>query len=139
MKRIISFVLTVALLCSLGMGANLFSVAAQANEGVQPRYSYTSYTSVSLNVTNGVATCSAYLEGYGGITTKVSVDMTLQKKTLLWWSEVQTWHTTCYDEYVLSTQSISVGSGKYRVKAEFIAYSGSASETITTYSQEKSV
>lgn len=139
-KRMISVILTVVMLCSMGMGTQLFSVHAQVIEdaGIQPLYSYTAITTVALNIDNGVAICSANLEGYEGITTKVSVDMTLQKKTLWWWSEVQTWHTTCYDCFVICEESTTVGSGTYRVKAEFIAYSGTASESITSYSQEYS-
>lgn len=139
-KRIISVILTVVMLCSMGMGTQLFSVNAQVIEdaGVQPLYDYTSSTSVLLSISDGTAICSATLDGYAGITTKVSIDMTLQKKTLWWWSEVQTWHTTYYENYAICTESTTVGSGTYRVKAEFIAYSGTASESITSYSQEYS-
>ena len=62
--------------------------------------------------------------------------MTLQKHTFLWWSTVETWEGTFNDFFGTLSETIHVGSGTYRVKADFTVYSGSASEDITMYSQE---
>ncbi len=129
-KRIASLVVAVALVI-----VGSFAVDAVVDNTVQPRYNYTSSTTVNISISNGTAHCTAQLIGYSS-TNKIKITMTLQKKTLLWWSEVDTWTTTYYDSYALMTKDCSVGSGKYRTKAEFTAYCGSNSENITSYSLE---
>ena len=94
-------------------------------------------TFVGLSISSsGTATCSADAEGYYGTTTKVHIKMTLQKYTILWWSKVETWEGTFNQAYGALCETAQVGSGTYRVKAEFTVYSGSNSEEITSYSQE---
>ncbi len=118
---------------------NLFVSAATTEEKnqVQPRYSYTNMTYVTIKIpSSGNATCLADVQGYDGITTKIHIKMTLQKHTVLWWSKVETWETTINDFVGYLSRSTQVGSGTYRVKAEFTVYSGSNSEEITSYSQE---
>lgn len=111
--------------------------AATTENQVQPRWSYTDMTYVTVKIaSNGTATCLADIEGYDGITTKIHIKMTLQKYTFLWWSKVETWETTINDFYGYLSRQTQVGSGTYRVKAEYTVYSGSNSEQITSYSQE---
>ncbi len=111
--------------------------AATTENQVQPRWSYTNLTYVTVKITSdGTATCLADIEGYDGITTKIYIKMTLQKYTFLWWSKVETWETTINDFYGFLSRQTQVGSGTYRVKAEYTVYSGSNSEQITSYSQE---
>ena len=137
-KRLISVILTVVLLCTMGMGTHAMGTEIQSDTGIQPRYSYTDSTLVTLGIDNGTADCFAYIEGYKNITTKVSIEMTLQKKTLWWWNEVKTWSYSVYDYQTSIEEFISVDGGTYRVKATFTAYNGSANETVTDYSPEKS-
>ena len=65
--------------------------------------------------------------------------MTLQKYTVLWWSKVESWEATFNDVTGYISETAQVGSGRYRVKVEITVYSGSDSEEITEYSQEKKV
>lgn len=139
-KKILSVVMVIVLCCSLGLTANAQSISKSetANDSsVQPRYSYTSSVSATLTNSNGKATCGTIVDGYAGSATKIKITMTLQKKTLLWWSEAETWTTTVNDYYLSFYKTVSVNSGKYRVKADIVVYSGSASESITKYSIEK--
>ena len=94
---------------------------------------------VNINLTNssGNAKCTTTVNGYAGTATKIKITMTLQKKTLFWWSKDTSWTTTVSDYYASLSKTASVGSGTYRVKAECVVYSGSASETITQYSSER--
>ena len=131
-KRITSLVLAILLLFTGSVAVS----AATGEETVQPLYDYTSSTSVNLSVSNDTAYCTAQLIGYAS-TTKIVITMTLQKKTLLWWSEVDSWTTTYNDNVAMMSKSCSVGSGKYRVKSKFVVYCGSDSETITSYSLER--
>ena len=139
-KKILSVVMVMILCCSLGLTANAQSISKSEtpnNSSVQPRYSYTSSVSATLTNSNGKATCGTSVNGYVGITTKIKITMTLQKKTLLWWSEAETWTVTVNDYFASIYKTVSVNSGKYRVKADIVVYSGSASESITHYSSEK--
>lgn len=111
--------------------------SATGQTTVQPRWSYTNVTFVGLSIpSSGYAVCTADAEGYPGTTTKIYIKMTLQKHTFLWWSTVETWEGTFNDFFGTLSETIHVGSGTYRVKADFTVYSGSASEDITMYSQE---
>jgi len=135
-KRILSMVMVMVLL----FGLSAVSYAAPADDGsaIQPRYNYTSKFSETLTISGGTATCKASLTGINGTTTKVVIKMTLQKKTLLWWSEVETWSATYNTYYGTLSKTASVKSGTYRVKAVYTVYSGSNSESITDYSSQKS-
>lgn len=144
LKKILSLLLSVILLCSVSTVAYAQDTVAepgaleQTESNVAPCFEYTNTTYTSLSIsTSGKATCSTSLNGYSGTTTKIVIKMTLQKKTLLWWSEVDSWSTTINNWYGDLTKTVSVKSGTYRVKVEFTVYSGSNSEEITTYSQEK--
>lgn len=103
---------------------------------------YTIAASTSLGISGGLAYGSAIFYGYQGITTKVIIKLTLQKKTLLiFWSDVAEGSktTNSYNANYELTPRPSVESGKtYRIKAEYTAFSGSASESFTAYSGEVS-
>ena len=135
-KKILSVVMVVVLCCGLGLTANAQSIST-SESSVQPRYSYTSTIATTLINSSGNAKCGTIVEGYANAATKIKVTMTLQKKTLLWWSKAETWTTTVNDYYLSFYKTVSVDSGKYRVKSEIVVYSGSASESITKYSSEK--
>lgn len=127
-KRIASLVLAILLLFT-------GSVAVCADGSVQPILDYTSSASANITISNGTAYCMAKLIGYS-TTDKIKITITLQKKGLLWWNEVDSWTTTYYDTYAVMSKNCSVGSGKYRVKADFVAYCGSDSEKLTVCSLE---
>ena len=143
-KKIISLMLSIVLIFCVSIVASAESPVVipgtleQTESDVMPCYEYTSNAVTSLGIsTNGTATCSASLNGYSGTTTKIVIKITLQKKTLLWWSTEESWSTTINNYFGSLVKTASVGSGTYRVKAEFTVYSGSNSEEITIYSQEK--
>lgn len=134
MRSLVCVIMSVVLLLSM----NVWSFAVSAEETtVQPRLSYTNYTFTGLDITTkGIAYCTAHVEGYSGITTKVHIEMKLQKYTVLWWSTQETWEGTfnSVDGALSKTKTVS-DSGKYRVRVTYTVYSGSASEEITGTSQ----
>lgn len=143
-KKIISLMLSIILIFCVSVVAYAETPAItpeileQTESDVMPCFEYTSTTGTSLNIsTNGTATCLATLNGYSGTTTKIIIKMTLQKKTLLWWSTEESWSATINSWYGGLSKTASIDSGTYRVKVKFTVYSGSNSEEITTYSQEK--
>ncbi|MBQ7302431.1 MAG: hypothetical protein IJW89_02475 [Clostridia bacterium] len=135
LKSVVCLLMSLLLLMPLSVTA---SAASAAENQVQPRWSYTDMTYVGLSIKpDGTATCVADVMGYDGITTKVHIEMTLQKYTFLWWSKVQSWEATFNDVVGTLSRTIQVDdSDTYRVKAIFTVYSGSNSEEITSYSQE---
>ena len=137
-KRIVCLLMSLLLLCPLNLVASSASTAGET--AVQPRLNYTNNTAISLTITtSGIAYCAADVQGYDGITTKIHIKMTLQKYTVLWWSKVESWEGTFNNVYGTLSETAQVGSGRYRIKAEFTVYSGSSYEEITDYSQEKKV
>ncbi len=136
-RSLVSLVMSVVMLLSVcTVGAT--TVSAEENQ-VQPRLSYTNYTFTGLDITTaGVACCTAGAEGYDGITTKVHIRMTLQKYTVLWWSDQISWENAFTGvEGALCRNTTVTSGGRYRVKAVYTVYSGSASEEITSTSLEK--
>ena len=135
-RSLISLMMSLVILLSVNVWGGA-AVSAEATQ-VQPRLSYTNFTFTGLDITTtGLACCTANVEGYDGITTKIHIKMTLQKYTLLWWSDQATWEGTFNDVVGTLCANKYVSSGTYRVKAVYTVYSGSASETINTTSLEK--
>jgi len=147
-KRAFAFVLVFAL-CVVGalpgtakaVGAEKGSMVSGLTDLSEPpvisRLSYTKMLDTQLSISSAkkaYISCSAV--GYSGTTTKVEITATLEKKVLLWWSDVQTWSGVYYGLQGTLYKELSVASGKYRVKAVYKVYSGSSYETITAYSAE---
>lgn len=143
LKRIAAVVLSTVVLLTASFCASAENPITQqqaltaSDAEVMPCFDYTSSTVTSLSISNDVATSTSVVNGYSGITTKVVIKMTLQKKTVLWWSKVESWTATFNSPVGSMSKTASVGSGTYRVKAEITVYSGSDYEEITAYSQEK--
>ena len=98
-------------------------------------YLYTRKCSSELSITSLNASCTSYLSGYYGTTTKIDVTQTLQVRDGNQWRKSSAWSATYYNYYCTFTNSRTVYSGnQYRVKSEFKVYSGSNYETITVYS-----
>ncbi len=135
-KKILSVVMVMVLCCCITLPANAQGLSTSSSS-VQPRFSYTASVSATLTNSSGKAICGTIVEGYKGITTKIKVTMTFQKKVLLLWTDIQTWSTSVNDYYLSFHKTISHNGGKYRVKSQIVSYSGSASESITKYSSEK--
>lgn len=130
-KRLVSVLLIVVMLLSFSSFASaeatsiISKVEFEDSSTIQPLYDYTNQCLTNLTNVNGKASCVADVTGYSGTTTKIEITMTLQKKTLLWWSTTETWTATYNTFYGTLTKSISVDSGTYRVKAVYKVYSGS--------------
>lgn len=132
MRTLVCLVMCLALVLSI----NVWSTVSAEETAVQPRLNYTAYTFTGLDITTkGVACCTADVEGYNGIATKVHIEMKLQKYTVLWWSTQETWEGTFNNFYGALSKTKSVSSGKYRVRVTYTVYSGSNSEEITGTSQ----
>lgn len=140
MKKIISSLITVVLLVtvmSTGLCANA-AVIDDSNSNVMPCYTYTLKHSSVIVLNGSTATCESSVSGYSSVT-KITIKMTLQKKTVLWWSEVTSWSTTVNSDYASLIKTKSLEKGTYRIKMSATVYSGSNSEEITGYSSQVKV
>ena len=139
MKKIISLLTTVVLLITT-MTTGLCAQAAVENgeSEIMPCYTYVSDHKAILKLNGTTATCQSYVNGYSS-TTKITMKMTLQKKTVLWWSEVTSWSTTVNGTTAALNKTKSLDSGTYRIKMTATVYSGSNSEEVTTYSAQVKV
>lgn len=139
-KKMVSMLLCVIMALSVGMvSASAGTVDDASDVAIEPLYEYASgrYESVMFNALS--ATCYSKLDGYSD-TTKIEIKMSLQKKGLIFWSDVASWSQTFNgtDAYMSKTYTVS-GGGTYRVKTTYRVYSGSAYEDITGYSAEVKV
>lgn len=137
MRSLACLFMCFALVFSMNAWSNL-TVIAEEN-AVQPRLNYTAYTMTSMNITtSGVAYCTANVEGYDGITTKIHINMKLQQYLALQWTTIGEWQGTFNDVVgALSKSKTLTSSGRYRVRVTYTVYSGSASEEVIGTSQEK--
>jgi len=98
------------------------------------KYKYTHSTTTQFNIASGTAYMKAKLVGLSSVT-RVDITITLQKKTLLlFWSNEQSWSQTFYSTTGTLSPTKPISGGTYRIKVDYKACSGSASESFTAYS-----
>lgn len=133
-----------ALLCSFTLLGS-FAVAEYANaaviQPVSPAYSYTYSCSSDLYASGSTITCESTLCGYSGTTTKIEVFQTLQMlNSYGTWNDMCHWRDTSYTFYASVTNNrYSSANGTYRLRTIFTVYSGTNYETITKYSNNKTL
>ena len=133
-----------SLLCAIVLSTS-FVVGNVASAAVilpdSPAYSYTNDCSSNLSISGTTATCTSYVTGYYNKTTKIVVNQTLQKQNSSGnWEYVYSWYDTIYNYYgSLTNTKSSLSSGTYRLKTVATVYAGTANETITKYSNEKTI
>lgn len=135
-KRII----TVALLVIM-----IFAMAAPSfatDSGVMPRLNNTDSTEVVFVIDdNGEATVSYICFGYEGITSRIVVEIKIQKKVLWWWNNVDgaSWTDETTEYYLNSEHSIQLSkSGTYRAVITYTVYgSGGEADVLTDEIEKK--
>jgi len=140
MKKTLSILLAIILAVTLSVSVYALPTesAAENEESPPTRFSYINVTATVLTFSGGKAVCGGSISGYNGTTTKVEIELTLQRRTLLlfWSDEVtgrQTFNTWRGNYELAPRPSVSSGT-TYRVKAVYTAWAGSNKETHTTYS-----
>ena len=129
MKKI-SFVLMLCFILSFGM-----NIVASAEEyAVEPRLNNASNVECSFIVQDDLAIAYILVRGYDNITSRITVNVTLEKKGLfgLWWSDVDEW--TASSTYATDTFEFtkSVGSGTYRCTFEVTVEGSGGSADVYT-------
>lgn len=119
MAVIVTFI---SVLSPLSVGA----VTAETRDTTEPRLNNTMMTFENFRVSDGLAYVSAAYTGYEGVTTSAKVTIQIQKKVLLWWSNVDngleddTWTIYLSGWRNATEYSIDVSAkGEYRANIEY--------------------
>ena len=129
MKRI-SLILIVCLLFSFVTG-----ITASAEEySIDPRYNNSSNISCNFKIMDNTAIATVDVVGYNNITSRISVNVKLEKRALLGliWNDVEEWNATSayYSDSFEFTKS--VGSGTYRCSFEITVEGSNGSAYVIT-------
>jgi len=139
LKRSLSVLLCLMIGVSCMTLASAATLTDEAREQPpQLRMAYVSNAQTNIGINSGKAICVGSLTGYQGITTKVEITLTLQRKlsTSSTWTDYYNHPKQTFNAYC-GTASFSkdiVQGYQYRTKAVYTAWSGTKSETFTEYS-----
>ena len=134
MKKLLIVILSLTLIFSV-FALPAHATSDSSTEQEPSRFTYINMASSNITPYGSTLYCRATLNGYSNVT-KIEILMTLQKKVLFWWTTEQSWAVSYYGYHYSFGESTTVGSGTYRLKSDFVAYSGSNSESTTVYSSE---
>lgn len=139
-KKIICVVMCLIMFMSFNSIAFAADVDTEETMEIQPRFSYINSVFTRIEyVGNGKVNCFSFATGYDGVTTKMGIDVYLQKKVLLWWVNTDyEWHTLAPGHYAeIKAYNYALPSkGTYRVKAIVTAYHGSVTEVCESESKQ---
>ncbi len=122
----------VILLLSQSIGYALANEVKDDNP-IQPYFTYLFFIQSFLG-SDGDIHCSAQSSPS---VTHGAIEVTLQRKVLLWWSSVQTWEQDYTGSYGSLYKKATLESGNtYRLKATYTVYANGESESFTDYSNE---
>jgi len=140
MKRLFSLVLCLilGLGCMTATSAASLEVAEAYDPPPQTRFSFINSTDTVISISSGQARCTGSITGYQGITTKVEITLTLQRKlaSSSTWTDYYNHPKQTFNSYrgtATFTKDIVKGY-QYRTKAVYTAWAGTKSETTTQYS-----
>lgn len=140
-KKFLSVILAVAMIFSFAVTAYAEGTSTYDN-GASPYYVYATKVSSLLSISGTTATCESKVTGLSTVT-KIVVVQTLEKHWAFGWFfgvDGASWTKTVNSSSATaSNKKYSLDGGTYRLKTEVTLYSGSQSETITVYSDEKTV
>jgi len=142
LKRIVAMALTAVFLCmSFSVSVSAETTHSLIDVGVSLMYEI-AYTATSrLSISGQTAYCTSETDGENVVS--ITVEQTLEKYSgWLWiWNDVANWtKTTNQSTISVSNTQSGLSSGTYRLKSVFtLTDSNGESETITIYSNEKTV
>lgn len=142
MKKVFS-VLAVIFLCLSMPVSTSVSASSVPSDMVQPCYEKAVDTLSRLEITGNTAICESKTLCMSNVV-KVTAVQTLEKQVFLWfWGTYDntTWTKTTYtNSLFMSNTKSGLAAGNYRVKTVFtLTDNNGETETITTYSDEKTV
>ena len=135
-KRLISFAMLVLMLFAMAMP----SFATE--NGISPRFNNLDTTEAAFVILdNGEAVVSYTCFGYTGITTKITVEIKMEKKFLWWWNDVDgaEWVDETTKDYLHYEHTVQLSkSGTYRVSITYTVYGTAGEADVITRTIEDS-
>ena len=109
------------------------TLAAFPASAASPRLNNTLVTNENFFIDNGVAVIGVAYTGYEGVTKSATISITLERKTLFWWSEVATCVIGLNDWINGATERIELEKrGEYRATIQYtIRGSGGADDVLS--------
>lgn len=135
MKKRIKLLFLCFCILSLGSGkvfaTSFIEEVPENNLEVSPYMNYISTSSCDFyKKSNNTAAIDCSIEGYRGITTKVSITANLQQYKGGKWVDIKTFTKSSNSHRISLSEIVSVTKGyTYRVSAQVRAYNGSSVET----------
>ncbi len=143
-RKMAAMVLTVLCLCAgFDVSASAETAYSFIGGGISPAYEIARNSTSSLSIGGKTAYCKSEASGDNAVS--ITVEQTLEKYSgWLWiWDNVDdaSWSKTVNDNAItMSNTKSGLDSGTYRLRSVFTLTSSSGkTETITVYSDEKSV
>lgn len=136
MKKVISVLLSLTMLAVVAVSASaaMPETSQQKPIEITPQYSFTNNTKTitSSCVVDGtkVILSNGSVTGYRGVTTKIVIDLELQKLEGEDWITVEQWSTTVNRHRASLEKTKEVDSGTYRTFATYTVFSGDQCEII---------
>ncbi|MBO5286916.1 MAG: hypothetical protein J6B34_02195 [Clostridia bacterium] len=135
-NRIISLVMLAVMLFTMAI-----PTFAQDN-AITPYYNNTASTETVFVIDeNGVASISYTCMGYRNITTSISVEMKIQKKTWWWWNDVDGtyWTDSSNTYYCSNAHSVQLNQGgTYKAVVTYTVYGSGGEADVINSEVEKS-
>ena len=129
MKKI-SLILIVCVLFSMITG-----ITASAEEySIDPRYNNSSNINYDFVIINDIASATVNVLGYNSITSRISVNVKLEKRVLLGliWNDVEEWNASSNNHSDSFEFNKSVGNGTYRCSFEITVEGSNGSADVIT-------
>ena len=142
MKKRIKLLFLCLCILSLGSGkvfaTSFIEEVPENNLEVNPYMNYISTSSCDFyKQSNNTAAIDCSIEGYRGITTKVSITANLQQYKGGKWTTIKTFTQSSNSHRASLSETVSIAKGyTYRVSAQVKAYSGSSVETKNLISEQ---
>lgn len=143
-KKIMAVLLTAVGLCmSLSVSVSAETIYPFIDSDVSPAYVIANNPVSKLNISGKTAYCTSTTDGANAVS--ITVEQTLEKYSgWLWiWDDVDgaSWTKTVNKKTIsVSNTKSGLSSGTYRLKSVFtLTSSDGKSETITVYSEEKTI
>ena len=138
-KKVVSSTLAILTLAMPIVNVNI-PVSVSADASICDLYTKT--VTSTLTLSGSTANCSSTVVGSSGVTTKIVITQSLQKKNSSGsWTNSKTATSNAINSYKgsFSKSYSGLAKGTYRVKTTATVYAGNKSETVTSYSSTKTV
>lgn len=121
------------ILCIMLSGITGIMTSAEEH-AISPRYNNLYYANCFFDINNDIATATVHVNGYENLTSRITVNIKLEKRALLGliWNNVEEWNSSSENYRQDFSFTKSVSSGTYRCSFDItIEGNGGSADVIT--------